>query len=237
VLPGGVAILIALFKALGIEEMRHSAGALREGVIYDLVGRIRHEDVRDRTIREIEVRYHVDADQATRVAATALALLDQIEGEASIRDPLARRMLEWSARVHEIGLDISYTGYHKHGAYLVTYSDMPGFATDDQLLLAALVRCHRRKIPIATFDEIPPPRRTEAFRLCLLLRLAVLLNRSRVSEAEPRLAVEPDWSRMSLSFPDGWVESHPLTLADLIQERRILSAVGIDLVVNGRKSA
>ena len=101
VLPGGLAILIAVFKSLRVEDMGCSTGALREGVLYDLIGRIRHEDVRDRAIREMQVRYHVDPDQADRVAATALALFDQVNGAAAAWDTLARRRDVISPRKRE----------------------------------------------------------------------------------------------------------------------------------------
>ena len=115
----------------------------------------------------------------------------------------------------------------------MTHSDLAGFATDDQLVLAALVRGHRRKLPLAAFDGVPQARRVETFRLCLLLRLAVLLHRSRTPEADPEISVGPDWARIRLRFPARWVEDHPLTLADLIRERQQLGSVGIDLVVVG----
>jgi exopolyphosphatase/guanosine-5'-triphosphate,3'-diphosphate pyrophosphatase len=233
VLPGGLAILISAFKNLDIESMTASSGALREGVLYDLLGRIRHEDSRDEAIRRMVDRYHVDDEQASRVQQTALALFDQLRPGWKIDGREARRMLTWASRLHEIGLAISYTGYHKHGAYLVTHSHMPGFATDDQLLLAALIRGHRRKLSVSMFSDLPGASSEDAMPLCVVLRLAVLLNRSRIDATTPRISVSPDSNILALTFPEDWPASHPLILADLEQERKYLAASGIDLVLRG----
>jgi exopolyphosphatase/guanosine-5'-triphosphate,3'-diphosphate pyrophosphatase len=231
VLPGGLAILIALFKSLEIEAMRESTGALREGVLYDLIGRIRHEDVRDRTIRRFVDRYRPDVAQAARVERTALRLLQSvIEAMGGDREG-AERFLVWASRLHEVGLAVSYAGFHKHGAYLVAHSEMPGFAADDQALLAALIRGHRRRLSRSLFGDLSAKRSEFALRLCVLLRLAVLLNRSRVAETIPRMAVDEDWSRITLTFPCGWLAAHPLTAADLGDEASYLRAIGCRLEV------
>jgi exopolyphosphatase/guanosine-5'-triphosphate,3'-diphosphate pyrophosphatase len=231
VLPGGLAILIGAFKSLGIDSMTSSSGALREGVLYDLLGRIRHEDVRDRTIRRMVDLYHADTDQASRVQQTVLALFDQLLPGWEIDESYARQMLTWAARLHEIGLAISYTGFHKHGAYLVANSHMPGFATDDQLLLAALIRGQRRKLALPVLSDLPGTAPENALRMCVIFRLAALLNRSRVAETTPRVSATPDWNTLTLELPEDWPRRHPLILADLEQERRYLSAAGIDLVL------
>jgi len=108
---------------------------LREGLLYDQLGRIRHEDVRDRTIGRLAERYHVDAEQAARVERTALQLLRQAAAPWALDAATSRQLLAWAARLHEIGLVVSYTGYHKHGAYLVANADMPGFSRDEQAVL------------------------------------------------------------------------------------------------------
>jgi exopolyphosphatase/guanosine-5'-triphosphate,3'-diphosphate pyrophosphatase len=231
VLPGGLAILEALFEGLGLQSMRAASGALREGVLYDLLGRIHHEDVRDRTIRGFARRHHADAEHAARVERTALALLASAARPWRLRGDGPEHLLAWAARVHEVGLSIAYTGHHKHGAYLVQNSDLPGFSRSDQGVLAAIVRCHRRKLDREAFDVLPGPLREKALRLCLLLRLAVRLHHGRSSRRSPpaRLVVRDD--RMSLRFPKGWLDRHPLTRADLLDERSDLRRVGFDLKV------
>ena len=189
VLPGGLAILTALFEGFGIQRMEVSQGALREGLLYDMLGRIRREDVREQTIALFVERYHVDAEHVAAVERTALALLEQVDRAWGLGGEDHRRLLVWAARLHEIGVTLSYTGYHKHGAYLVANSDMRGFSREDQQRLAALIRNHRRRITDEHLDSLSDDVRKATLRLVLLLRLAVRLNRARSARATllPRL--------------------------------------------------
>jgi exopolyphosphatase / guanosine-5'-triphosphate,3'-diphosphate pyrophosphatase len=225
VLPGGVAILQAVFEALDIEHMRPASGALREGLLYDLLGRIRHEDVRDLTIRRLSERYHVDREQAARVERTALRCLEQTASAWDLDAPACQQLLSWAARLHEIGLSIAYTGYHKHSAYIVAHSDMPGFSVEDQQQLASLILAHRRKIS----PQVQTADASIRLELCVLLRLAVCLNRNR--SPHPRgtfsLAVRPHG--LEIRFESGWLDEHPLTRADLEQEADRLGTVGFEL--------
>lgn len=229
VLPGGLAIVLAAFESLGIERLLPAGGALREGVLYDLLGRIRHEDVRDRTIRGFTDRYVVDREQAARVERTAIKCLKQVAAAWELEDPELKHVMEWAARLHEVGLAISYTSYHKHGGYLLTHSDMPGFSNDDKLILATLVRTHRRKLSAPLFPEGLPLSTERLVRLSALLRVAVLLNRSRSPRALPPFKLQADKSALTLTFPDEWLEEHPLTRADLEEEASALEAVGLEL--------
>lgn len=235
VLPGGVAILIALFKSLGIETMTATSGALREGVLYDLLGRIRHEDVREGSVERMAKRYHVDREQGARVEHSALALLTQagdswIDPESSWFDAeTSRKALVWAARLHEVGLEVAYAGYHKHGAYLVANSDLAGFSAGDQRLLALLIRWHRRKLSDEFLQDLPLSSANSVKRLCAILRLAVLLNRGRVALTTPVMTATTNWDRIALDFPEGWFESHPLTSADLRRERGFVKGAGIRL--------
>lgn len=229
VFPGGVAILSAVFDSLGIEEMRVSDSALREGLLYDLVGRVRHTDIRGRSVIALCTRYAVDGAQAARVEHTARAILGRVAAVWRLCDDDAA-MLAWAARLHEAGLAISHAQYHKHGDYLVRNADLLGFSTSEQLRLAALVRAHRRKFPVPVFDALPPADAHTARRLAVILRLAVLLHRSRTAAALPAIAVDASERGVEISFPRGWLPAHPLTAADLAQEREYLSRVGIRLV-------
>ncbi len=231
VLAPGVAILIALFERLRLDSMRAASGALREGLVYDLLGRIRHEDVRDRTIRAYSERYHVDEEQARRVEATAQQMLEQVVDSWDLPQPDAGQLLGWAARLYEIGKAISYTGYHKHGAYIVTHSDMPGFSRSDQEVLAALIAGHRGRLRPARFERLPLERTERAFRLSLILRLAVLLGRSRTRRAVPMLRFRARKKTLSLAFPHGWLEENPLSRTDLDQESQALSRAGYTLLV------
>jgi len=223
VLPGGLAILWALFDGLGIERIRPAQGALREGVLFDLVGRIRHEDVRDRTIRAFCDRHHVDSEQASRVERSALRFLDAASGPWKLAGDEVRSVLSWAVRLHEVGLTVAYTGHHKHGAYLLQHSDMPGFSRQEQEVLAAIVRFHRRRVVRTAFATLVEPWRDAALRLCVLLRLAVRLNRSRSPRRLPVVRLHVRRDALSLRFPRGWLARHPLTKADLEEEARELA--------------
>lgn len=237
VLPGGLAILSALFDALGIEEMTPAPGALREGALYDLVGRIRHEDVRDRTIRWFCRHYAVDLAQAGRVERTARRLLSQVVSSWGLPREAAEHLLTWAASLHEIGLSISHTAYHKHSAYLVANADMAGFSRNDQVLLALLVRGHRRKLRDLHFEGLEPEVERLARRLTVLFRLAVVFNRGRSDDALPPVLLEAKKDKLELHFPRGWLEAHPMTWADLEEQRPEIRRIGVKLAVLGAKGA
>jgi len=231
VLAGGVAILSGVFDEFAIDKMTASSGALREGVLYDLLGRFRHEDVRDRTIARLATRHGVDAEQAARVERAAVRLLADVAKPWNLADEEAQKLLSWAAQVHEIGLAVAYSGHHRHGAYLVANSDLPGFSRDDQTALAALILGHRRKPAREAFDGLPGDASTRTLRLCVLLRLAVLLHRSRSGRRAPTLRLAAGRDGLAVTFPDGWLARHPLTRADLDEETRQLAAAGFRLDV------
>jgi exopolyphosphatase/guanosine-5'-triphosphate,3'-diphosphate pyrophosphatase len=229
VFPGGVAILRSVFESLEVAGMERSNGALREGVLYDLIGRSRHEDTRERTIHRLVEQYRIDVTQAERVERTALAGLKQLNDVWSLEDPDLRHLLTWASRLHEIGITISYSGYHRHGAYIAANSELAGFSRDDQALLAALIGAHRRKLSRAPFQELTLIPEETALRLAIILRIAVLLNRHRSPRPLPRIAAAGTKKSLSIAFPPEWLEEHPLTRADLDAESKVLKKVGYDL--------
>jgi len=227
VLPGGLMVLKALFQALEIESMGAAVGALREGVLYDLLGRMRHEDVRDRTIRVLEERYHVDRDQAMRVEMTARNLLREAAGPWKLEPEASARFLAWAARLHEIGLAVSYSGHNRHGAYLVANSDMPGFSQDDRRLLAALIGAQRSKVQAEELRRLPPRLSAMAAPLAALLRLSIRLHRGRTWDDIPEIGVKAKQGSLRLTFPEGWLDEHPLTRGDLEKESKRIESLGI----------
>ena len=231
VFPGGVAILAAMFDVFGLDEMQVAEGAMREGLLYDMVGRFTDEDARDRTVRAMQQRYHVDAAQAERVGATALDFLGQVRETWRLADPLADLSLTWASALHEIGLDVAHNGYHRHGAYLLENADMPGFPRGEQLLLARLVGAHRRKFAQQGLDDLIPPWDRSALYLIVLLRLAVLLHRGRSPVALPPIVLTAAYRSLEIEFPGRWLKDHPLTYTDLQQETEHLSATGFRLRV------
>ena len=231
VFPGGLAILAEIFAVLRLREMRIAEGALREGLLYDMVGRFTDEDARERTVRSMQLRYHVDAEQAVRVESTALKLLKDTRKAWRLRgEPAAGLVLKWAARLHEVGLDVAHSGYHRHGAYLLENADMPGFSRDEQRLLARVVGAQRRKLLRESLLELVPPWDRQALYLIVVMRLAVLLHRGRGRDELPRMRLSVRGKSVRLAFPARWLRDHPLTLADLQQEVLYLRAVGVRLV-------
>lgn len=230
ILPAGLAILEAVFDALNIEVMHHSEGALREGVLYDLLGRHQHEDVRERTLSAMVERYHVDAYQATRVEQKCISLF----GKAASGWSLEGKQLDllcWAARIHEVGMDIAHHQYHKHGAYLIEHADLPGFSRHEQQQLALLIRGQRRSLPgadrLAEFGEEGPA----LLRLCMLLRLAIIYHHIRGYQDMPALEVEAGNDYLTITFPGGWLGENPLTQADFDQEAQFWAKVNYTLSV------
>lgn len=217
VFAGGFAILEACFEALGLERLQVSEWALREGLLYDLIGRAETEDVRERSVAHMMRRFRVDPTHAERVAATATQLFHAVAGPWQLDAP-GGRVLDWAARLHEIGLAISHSQYHKHGGYLLKHMDLPGFARGEQRLLAFLVRAHRRRYPEDERRELFLEQRRHARALSVLLRLAVLLHRSRSDQPLPALDVRAGEDSLRLEFPRGWLAAHPLTSMDLAEE-------------------
>lgn len=230
ILPAGLAIIQAIFDELDIEEMDYSDGALREGVLYDMLGRFRHEDVRDRSVQALIARYHVDPHQADRVAKTAHQLFQQVQAGLRLDDD-DDDLLRRSALLHEIGLAISHSSYHKHGAYLLRYSDVPGFSHADQEKLALLVGSHRRKLREEQKLQLIRSGSLSLLYVCVILRLAVLLHHSRSRQPLPTLQLTSDAITFNLNFPPDWLAAHPLTAADLQEEADYLDTWGICLNV------
>ncbi|MDO6804439.1 exopolyphosphatase, partial [Wenyingzhuangia sp. 1_MG-2023] len=161
-----------------IEHMVYSDGALREGALWDLFGRSSHEDVRQRTVRSLQERFYIDEAQSARVSDMARALFLQVYQDLGLEESQVRWLL-WGAELHEIGLSLSHSGFHKHGAYLLQHADMLGFTRQGQAKLAALVRCHRRKFNLGEFATLSPESRAFVIQLTRLLRIAVILNHGR----------------------------------------------------------
>jgi len=230
VFTGGVAIVHATFKSLGIEQMTVADGALREGLIQDLLGRIYDHDIRSATVQSVAERYRTDKKHAARIKQTLSIMLKQTGPDCSwAMDENSTQFLNWAADLHEIGIDIAHSQYHKHGAYIIENGDLAGFSKQDQILLATIVRLHRRKFHRAFFDELPSPWKLHAPYLTLILRLAVLLHRNRHEHELPNFRIGIIKSRIQLQFPADWLNQSPLTHADLIQEADYLKSAGFKL--------
>lgn len=225
VLPGGIAIMAAIFEELDIECMTYADGALRLGVLYDLLGRFHQHDMRDATVAHFRKRYQVERDQVERVEAVALSALTQLSGGAPGEADL--QYLSWACRLHEIGISVAHNAYHKHGAYILTYADMPGFSKKDQARLALLVLGHRGKLE--KLAEVPAA--DGVWRLIFCLRLAVALHRTRDDRQLPAWQVASTERGFMLSLPGKWLAKNPWTAAALAEESLIWKQIGRECVV------
>jgi exopolyphosphatase/guanosine-5'-triphosphate,3'-diphosphate pyrophosphatase len=228
VFAGGVAVLQAVFQALDLERMDVAPGALREGVLLDLVGRLKDRDVRSDTVESLMQRYGVDLEQAERMTETVRKLA-RGASHWELGDE-GRRMLIWAARLHECGRAVARSGYHKHGAYVLGNADMAGFARSGQRLLAALVRSHRGRVDQALFASFDGAEGVQARRLAALLRLAYTLHRGHEAE-EPSYAFRARGNTLKLDFRRGWLKGRPLLAADLAEESRSLRELGFALKI------
>lgn len=228
VFAGAVVIFEAAFEALGIDRMRVCESSMREGLLWDLLGRAGGSDPRAVSIDALANRYGVDRAQARRVESTALALFDQLVTTWKL-DAEAREWLSWAARVHEIGLAIAHSQHHHHGAYILRNADLAGFSRQEQQLLATIVQSHRRKPDKSQFSALPQRYRQLARQITALLRLAVLFRRARRAESLPPLRLAATSQRLRLALPAAWLEQHPLSQADLEQEQDPMGELGLAL--------
>ncbi|HET7730455.1 MAG TPA: exopolyphosphatase [Usitatibacter sp.] len=224
VVAGGVAIMSGIFDELGLEEMTVASGALRDGVLWDLLGRVHHRDIREVTVERFAKRYHVDLVQAQRVARTAQALLERLDSGGD----LAQRahFLAWAARLHEIGISIAQGAYHKHSAYILANADMPGFSRQEQGWLSNLVLAQRGKLAKmrAAFDDDP---RLAALAFCL--RVAVIFHRSRRTLPLPRLEASRKGRAFRLAVDRAWLDQQTLIDVALSAETEQWRSVGTEL--------
>ena len=230
VVPGGAAIMCAVFSELGIEHMNYAEGALRLGVLYDLLGRFQHHDMRDATTLQFMRRYQVDDRQIRRVEATALVLLGQLIDIDAPEHEDDVRFLKWAVSLHEIGISVAHNSYHKHGSYILNFADMPGFSKKDQGRLALIVLGQRGKLEKLT----ALPQSDATWRLVFCLRLAAILHRSRDDHVVPDILVKYGVNGYQLELPGDWLAANPLSAAVLADETIAWQRIGSGLRVKRR---
>lgn len=223
VLAGGLAVMMAAFDELGIESMRYCGGALRHGVLYDLLGRREGHDTRAITIEQMLRRYRVDQHHVQRVRDTALGLFDQ--GARGAREVLAmrRRLLGWAAELAEVGRSISHEGFHKHSAYILGHADMPGFSQGEQNTLAHLALAQLgglRKMQGLIDDDL-------GWVSVVALRIATILHRRRDDEDVPMPALFLQRRSLRIEMTKQWTRDFPLSHETLVGEAAAWTDAGV----------
>jgi len=225
VVAGGVAIMSGVFDELGLDEMTVAEGALRDGVLWDLLGRVHHRDIREVTVEQFVHRYHVDIVQSQRVGALARELLKELDDKAGDLMPLADYLV-WAAKLHEVGISIAQGAYHKHSAYILANADMPGFSRQEQAWLSNLVLAQRGKLSKmrAAFEDDP-----RLAALAFALRLAVIFYRSRRALELPKMKVARKPKGFRLELDSAWLNENSLAALALDAEREQWGSVGLAL--------
>ncbi|MGQ7804289.1 exopolyphosphatase [Hafnia alvei] len=217
----GLSILCGVFDALAIKQLRLSDGALREGVLYEMEGRFRHQDIRSRTARSLAEHYNIDHEQAYRVLSTVQQLYAQWMAQNSkLIHPQLEALLNWAAMLHEVGLSINHSGMHRHSAYILQNTNLPGFNQEQQLLLATLVRFHRKGVKLDELPRLTLFKKKQYIPLIQILRLAALLNNQRQSTTTPEsLELETNGFHWILRFPQGYLQQNNLVQLDVEKEQ------------------
>lgn len=232
VIAGGLAVLMATFQLLGIERMSVSPGALREGLILDMLGRVHQtQDAREQSIRALILSSRIDQAQAERVAQCANHFFEQVKQPWQLKHPILslKHLLNWAALTHEVGYVISSRKYRHHSAYIIANADLPGFNQEEQQLLAWLLLHHRSKISNKDTQALPSDCAPIITKLLVLLRLAIRIHRGREDHyMDVKLILESENS-LTLLFPNQWFTHNPLTQLDLEIEAKRLEGLGLSL--------
>lgn len=233
VFVAGVAILKAIFNSLRIKELDFSDGALREGLLYEMEDRLQFDDIRLRTTETLAEKYSVDLEHAAHVKGVAKDLFNQISEPEKLNQKQQQlaELLEWSALLHEVGQSINFQSFHKHSAYILTHTNMAGFNTEQQLVLATLARFHRKALKLQELPSFSLYKKKQITQLIRILRLAVILNGQRNDEIELdfKLEIENDTWRLSTNNPN-WLEENRLLHADLLTEQEYWESATWELV-------
>ena len=226
---GGLIVLAGVFEALSIDHMHVSEGALREGLLYDMVGRRQNNDVRNKSVDSLSSRFHADQDHAKRIELTAFDFFEQLKEYWFEDAQHAENLLRWACKLHEIGRNISHSSFQRHSAYIIENADLAGFSRQEQQRLSTIVCAHRGKLLKDSFNNVHKAQRQRSIYLTIVLRLSVIFHRSRIENKLPQIKIVLDDKNLILKLPDQWLNEHPLTINDLEQEAEFLSSLGLNL--------
>jgi exopolyphosphatase/guanosine-5'-triphosphate,3'-diphosphate pyrophosphatase len=231
VFVSGLAILIALFESLEINKMGLAGGALREGVLYSMVNEFNSNDICKRTVDGLMNRYHVDQNQANRVFFLAVQLAKSVENDWPIEKMNGLILLKAVSQLHELGLIIEYKQYHKHTAYILENTEMPGFSQSEHKVIAAVACAHREDISQDIFKPLGSNNLLAQY-LVRIIRLAVILSMRRQDDVLPKFTLTAKKEVLNLGFATNWLNEHPLMASELIQESKQQSKIGWKFIVS-----
>jgi exopolyphosphatase/guanosine-5'-triphosphate,3'-diphosphate pyrophosphatase len=227
---GGLAILLAIFELFKLQSLSYCDYALREGLLHEMQESLKQGDIRTTTITSFCKRFNIDESHALLIQNSIRYIYQSLKKDWGLKNDEHLSLLLWAAQLHEIGLSINSSGIHKHSAYIVENSQLPGFTQQQQRLLACLIRFHRKKI---RDDELPALKQVSVRKLAYLitiLRLAILLNQKRQPDYLPNYQViATSENSLKLQFPRDWFEEQALLNADLELEQQYLEKITINL--------
>lgn len=230
IFPSGLAILTSLFEVLNIQKMNISGGALREGLIYGMLDNVKNHDRHAQTLNQTIARYHIDAQQAKSVQKTALLLCSQLCTQQNICHLDTEAILGAASVLHETGLHIEYKKYHEHGAYILNHIELPGYTRLQRSAIRDLVAFHRLNLPTPLFSKYHQEYQPMLQGLLRILRISVVLCLRRQNKHIPELTLQCEGERWELTFPKGWLKSHPLINAELANESWLQHKAGWELI-------
>ncbi|MDR0805288.1 MAG: exopolyphosphatase [Enterobacteriaceae bacterium] len=231
VFPSGLSILIAIFETLGIESMTLAGGALREGLIYNMLHLPIEKHIRQITVQTIQQRYAIDLDQADLVSQLAENLCRQLKPCWHISNSMAE-LLHWACQLHEIGLSINFKQSAQHAFYLLNNIDMPGFTPAQRKLLSALLLNQTNAINLSVLTEQNALSHQQAQQLVRILRIAILFSRARHRDQIPEIAISSQGEQLSIKIDKAWLAAHPLQAEALQQESRWQTNSHLPLVIS-----
>ena len=218
IFPSGLAILIALFESLKIENMQIAGGALREGIIYGMLDNYQKADRRTQGINQLVSKFHIDPRHSQRARSIAIELCNQMCAQAQFCDYDTHGVVSAAAALHELGLHISYKSYHEHGAYILDHVEITGFTTLQRMMIRDLVSMHRQDLDLTALNNYGPDIRLSLICCVRILRISVILVSRRRNDAIPQIALQIDDDHWSLILPDNIKHKHPMIHTELVHE-------------------
>lgn len=231
VIASGLAILIALFESLSIDQLQLSSGALREGLLYDMLPNMQNQMIRQRTIHSLAERFHIDQQHSLRIAVQMDLLFDLLADDWQLIRDNSYQLLMTSCALHEIGLLLAYKYHQQHGAYILQHAEFPGFDQADRQLVVALVKNYKADIDVHILKEQAAVSFEQAIHLLMILRLSVLLCRRRHDDVLPPFNVKVEERVLLLNISFAWLDNHPLIKDELLQENVFLKPLNFQLQI------